>query len=50
MVSFDGYMGWQNKPRSIDMLNAREYMTILDEAAINSGKNAYDWSKYKEYL
>lgn len=47
VVSFDGYVGWQNKPRSIDMLNASEYMTILDEAAINSGKNAYDWSKYK---
>ena len=47
VVSFDGYMGWQNKPRSIDMLNAKEYMAILDEAALNSGKKAYDWSSYK---
>ena len=47
VVSFDGYVGWQNKPRSIKMLNAHEYMTILDEQAINSGKQPYDWSAYK---
>ncbi|WP_314125880.1 TonB-dependent receptor [Segatella maculosa] len=47
VVSFDGYVGWQNKPRSVKMLNAHEYMTILDEQAINSGKQPYDWSVYK---
>ena len=47
VVSFDGYVGWQNKPRSVKMLNAHEYMTILDEQAINSGKQPYDWSAYK---
>lgn len=47
VVSFDGYVGWQNKPRSVKMLNAYEYMTILDEQAINSGKQPYDWSAYK---
>jgi len=47
IVSFDGYVGWQNKPRSVKMLNAHEYMTILDEQAINSGKQPYDWSAYK---
>ena len=47
VVSFDGYVGWQNKPRSVKMLNAHEYMTILDEQAINSGKQSYDWSAYK---
>ncbi len=44
VVSFDGYVGWQNKARSIDMLNAQEYKEIMDEQAINSGKNPYDWS------
>lgn len=44
VVSFDGYVGWQNKTRSIDMLNAQEYKEIMDEQAINSGKNPYDWS------
>ena len=47
VVSFDGYVGWQNNPRSVKMLNAHEYMTILDEQAINSGKQPYDWSAYK---
>ena len=47
VVSFDGYTGWQNKARSIKMLNAKEYMEIMDEAAINSGKSAYDWSSMK---
>ena len=47
VVSFDGYVGWQNKPRSVKMLNAHEYITILDEQAINSGKQPYDWSAYK---
>lgn len=47
VVSFDAYVGVQNKARSIDMLNAEEYKVILDEAALNSGKKAYDWSSYK---
>jgi TonB-linked SusC/RagA family outer membrane protein len=47
VVSFDGYMGWQNKPRSVDMLNASEYKEIMDEQAVNSGKLPYDWSSYK---
>ena len=47
VVSFDGYVGWQNKPRSIKMLNAKEYMTILDEQAVNSGKLPYDWIAFK---
>ena len=40
-------MGWQNKPRSIDMLNANEYKEIMDEQAVNSGKLPYDWTSYK---
>ena len=47
VVSFDGYMGWQNKPRSIDMLNASQYKEIMDEQAVNSGKLPYDWTSYK---
>ena len=44
VVSFDGYIGWQNVPRKADMLNAKEYMTIMDEQNINSGGAAYDWN------
>lgn len=37
-VTFDAYYGIQNVPRKVDLLNAREYATIQNEAAINSGK------------
>ena len=47
VISFDGYVGWQNKPRDIHMLNAQEYMNILDEQAVNSGNAPYNWDKYK---
>lgn len=45
-VSFDGYRGWQNAIHKVDMLNAQQYMAIMDEENINSGGQAYDWSKY----
>lgn len=47
VVSFDGYFGIQNAPRKTDMLNAKEYMTIMDEQNVNSGGAPYDWSSYK---
>lgn len=46
-VSFDAYYGIQNVARKAKMLNAQEYMTIMDEQALNSGNAAYDWSGFK---
>ena len=43
VISFDGYFGWQSAPRKISMLNAQEYMTIMDEQNLNSGNAVYDW-------
>ncbi len=43
-ISYDGYVGWQSVARKFEMLNAREYMTIMDEARINSGMSAVDWA------
>ncbi|WP_421889640.1 SusC/RagA family TonB-linked outer membrane protein [Marinoscillum sp.] len=40
-VTFDTYYGVQNVARKADMLNGREYATIMNEAAINSGKLPY---------
>lgn len=40
-VTFDAYYGWQNVPRKVDLLNSREYATIMNEAAVNSGKLPY---------
>lgn len=47
-VSFDAYYGVQNVARKAQMLNSQEYMTIMDEARINSGGGAYDWSSYTD--
>ncbi|MDN0077889.1 TonB-dependent receptor [Bacteroides gallinaceum] len=46
-ISFDAYYGWQTQARKADMLNAQEYMMIMDEQAVNSGNALYDWSSYE---
>lgn len=46
-ISFDAYYGIQNAARKMDMLNAEEYMMIMDEQALNSGDALYDWGSYK---
>lgn len=48
IVSFDAYYGWQNAPRKMKMLNAKQYMAIMDEQNINSGGAAYDWYGLKD--
>ncbi|WP_300600784.1 TonB-dependent receptor [Niabella sp.] len=40
-VTFDAYYGWQNVARKAQLLNAKEYATIVNEAAVNSGKDPY---------
>jgi len=40
-ITFDQYYGLQSVPRKVDLLNASEYGIMLNEAALNSGKNAY---------
>lgn len=46
-ISFDAYYGWQTQARKADMLNAQEYMMIMDEQAVNSGNAPYDWSSFE---
>lgn len=36
-ISFDGYYGFQNIARKLPLLNAEQYATMQNEAAINSG-------------
>ena len=45
-VTFDAYYGWQSAARKIDMLNARQYMALMDEQNLNSGNGVYNWSSY----
>ncbi|RVU03021.1 TonB-dependent receptor [Mucilaginibacter limnophilus] len=40
-ISFDGFAGVQKLARKADLLNSQEYATIMNEAAINSGKAPY---------
>lgn len=37
-ITFDAYAGVQNVAKKVDMLNATEYAAIMNEAAINGGK------------
>lgn len=43
-ITYDGYVGWQSVARKFDMLNSNEYMTIMDEARLNSGMSPVDWA------
>jgi TonB-dependent starch-binding outer membrane protein SusC len=40
-ITLDGFYGVQNVARKAQLLNAREYATIMNEAAINSNKTPY---------
>ncbi len=43
-VTYDGYYGIQNPYKEPALLNAKQYMTILDEVNFNDGVAAYDWA------
>jgi len=40
-ITFDAYYGVQNVARKTDMLNAKEYATIMNESNVNSGNAPY---------
>ncbi|MCH5246802.1 MAG: TonB-dependent receptor [Muribaculaceae bacterium] len=43
-ITYDGYFGWQTVEKYTKMLNANQYMTIMDEQQINEGAAPYDWN------
>lgn len=43
LVSFDAYYGVQKVARKAKMLNANEYMAIMNEQALNSGSALFDF-------
>jgi len=45
-VSYDGYYGVQNVYKMPALLDAREYMTMMDETRFNDGKEGYDWASF----
>lgn len=40
-ITLDTYYGFQSVPDKIDLLDSREYATILNEAALNSGSQRF---------
>lgn len=42
-ISYDGYVGIQNLYKNVETLNAQEFATIMNEAAVNSGMSEYDF-------
>lgn len=42
-VSYDGNVGWANVYRMPKMLNAKQYMEVMDQVRFNSGESGYDW-------
>jgi TonB-linked SusC/RagA family outer membrane protein len=45
-VSYDGNVGWSNVYKMPDLLNAKQYMEVMDQIQFNNGGQPYDWSKY----
>jgi TonB-linked SusC/RagA family outer membrane protein len=39
-LTYDGYYGVQNTPKKLDLLNASDYCTIMNEQAVNSKRKA----------
>jgi len=44
-LSYDGYYGFQNVAKKPKLLNANQYMEIINEARSNSGVALYDFAK-----
>jgi TonB-linked SusC/RagA family outer membrane protein len=42
-ITYDGYYGVQNIYKTLPVLNAQEYMFIMDEANVNDGKAPINW-------
>ncbi|GHT72361.1 SusC/RagA family TonB-linked outer membrane protein [Bacteroidia bacterium] len=42
-VTYDGYVGFQNVYKMPELLDAKQYMAIMDEVRFNEGGSAWDW-------
>lgn len=43
VINYDGFYGVQNIYKTLPVLNAQEYMYIMDEARSNDGMALFDW-------
>jgi TonB-linked SusC/RagA family outer membrane protein len=47
-ITLDTYWGWSNMYREPEMLNAQQYMQIMNDRAVNSKLKPYDWDAVLE--
>ena len=45
-LSYNGAMGWSNAYKRPQLLNAQQYMTIMDEYTFNTSGQKMDWAGY----
>ncbi len=45
-VSYDGYVGFQNVYKMPDLLDAKQYMAVMDQLNFNTGSQPYNWTNY----
>lgn len=45
VISYDFYNGWQSVYKAPELLNAQQYVEIMNEANENSGGKAFDYAK-----
>lgn len=45
VISYDGYIGFQNVTKKPNLANASQYMELNDEARIGSGLTPYNWEQ-----
>ena len=45
-LSYNGAMGWSNAYKRPQLLNAQQYMTIIDEYTFNTSGTKMDWAGY----
>jgi len=45
-VNYDGNIGWQNVYKMPQMLNAKQYMQVMDQVQFNAGRDPFTWTKY----
>ena len=43
-VTYDGYYGVQNVQKMVELLNAQQYMDVMDQVNFNMGKEPTDWA------
>ncbi len=45
VVTYDAYYGVSNVYKKVDLLDAKQYMMIMDESQTNGGRKPYNWAQ-----